>query len=925
MAFLGFLDVGQPTNKPKRKEDKKDFLSFLGEAAGAVGKGVEAGTNLFFSNTKKLAQTADIIPKAIQIENAYKSGQISRQGALSQLQKEYDESFIKADTSSGKVKTNIENNFPEFARTVAGAGASVGAEVAPFARGASVGTAGAKLKDIAPQLLKEGLGYGAIGTAGKQLTAGEFDPKQTAVDVLSGPAYSLAGYGLGKGLEKAAKFSKDLGETGAVGKDVSQVVDTNAPHFQVKKEVADIIRRPKPGVEGAKESLQSTGIPTGKAPVEQAGEEIANRSVKAHQRLNSLLEPTSPNLRKTLESGLPIKEADKPTFLVNLRPSADVASDFLGDVGGNTVYKFAQGVDKEAKIIEEVMPLVEKANQLTKKVAKTDTGRTELSKVINQALEDRANADQILKTPQQKQIYDTVVEIFDNIKSKRLEAGKPVRENYSPRAILKEAEDIQDSLLNQVRTAFNTDVTSPFSKPRKLNENELANPDILGMLPNYVASQAKEFGYSDAMSYLVNNLKNIDPVYLSNKKNYQTGVKYLQGLVEDVVNPTQKSKAEKVVDKLVSLKYKSDLRFALKSSLQNLTQRFAANSQVSKDAIKSVKQLTPDEKQILDSKILGYDDLPISHELSTVRRSVTSTGEKISDALDKIDPFIRSEKSNIKSSYYKGVMEQVVRSDPYKQALSQGLSKKEAIAKALDDSDVLDLAVRRGNIVMNSTQFGGNKALKPAAFREGGNIFGIPTSFMKQYRSFQTGMTRYLYEGLVKDGKAREVAILKRGDPRETDIVNYLRTAKAVQEKVKDIDAAVKNGEIPDISIKEVSQYKKVLDNQIKALEKEVKKLEPLSKGKVAKSLAQMWGLAFGAQLLFSGDLDTERSLKYSFPVNIPTRPSNVYDIAIPPALKDVAAGKYESFVPVVGPVTKRAGEVDRFIKTLSGGEEEEK
>ncbi len=703
----------------------------------------------------------------------------------------------------------------------------------------------------------------------------------------------------------------------------------------------------KTGVEGAQEILNNPipkGVGQDIAPIERGGANIENRLQDARDRLLSGLPESPDKIRERLINPENIiKEKNKPTYLMNLRPSADVASDFLGSTGANIVYKLAEGADKERQVIDNVLEHTDKIKELVygtkgvkkvlpgaeKGVATTKSGQVEMSRKIVSALNDRANADHILgaEGPARK-LYDEVVQVFDKIKDERVKRGLPVLDDYSPRALIKDTESKQSSLLEQLTSAFNPDVQSSFSKARKIEENTHINPNIFEVLPNYVASQAKELGYADAAEYIKGNISKVDPSYLTNASNYHTGLRYMQSLVQDLVSPEKTSKFESFANKIVGLKYKSDLRFALKSSLQNTTQRLFANSYVSKAAKKLTKSLSKEDAALIDSHIIGRD-LGISDELGKAKKS------SFSDKVDKIDPFVRSEKSNVSYATRLGAMEEVLRSPIYQEALKAGKSKTEAITAALSDEATLAKATRRGNVVSNATQFNGNKALKPQAFRDGGNVFGIPTSFLKQYRTFQTGMINNLYQGLIATGKTRELNIIKTGDPREVGLVNYARATRSVDNYLADLEQAASKGEVPDLSAKEVKLYRGELKKHLDTLNKQVAEASGISRKKTAANLAKAWGAAFAIQTLFDGSLydsvnyvtgggtpDSQeaggkavaKNARYSSPVNVPTKSQDVTSLT--PAISKEKPG---NLIPIVGPAIKRAKEVNKLVKSVTG------
>lgn len=236
MGLFSFLD-------PVVKETKKaagGLFHFLTDEDSPVRGTVEAvGGGLvdtFAGGTQRLVQTADLIPKVIGINDEYTKGKISKQEALDRLQSEYDQSYIKADTSSGHLQTDLDDgNVGNFVKKITGAGAQVASEVAPFFRGTTAAaTGGAKFlsstvddagRIVEPFLktaAKEGIGYGLVGSGGNELLSEDgFDPGRfitnAAAGTLLSTAASSAGFGAGKIFRKGATTLDELGQEGRVG------------------------------------------------------------------------------------------------------------------------------------------------------------------------------------------------------------------------------------------------------------------------------------------------------------------------------------------------------------------------------------------------------------------------------------------------------------------------------------------------------------------------------------------------------------------------------------------------------------------------------------------------------------------------------------------------------------------------------------
>lgn len=741
-----------------------------------------------------------------------------------------------------------------------------------------------------------------------------------------------SGSGLQNPITEFKTTQKTLANTSLVNVDTNLTIPEQAK-ASVAQSMSDIKPVVKP-LDRAKQSL--TGIKpvaTTTEAVTPVGKGAQSIAQKLDEQLGTFGNDFSApdEIIKALSKGDAVtRQARKNDWLDRYEDTLSVLGRHFGKTGTDLGYKLAEGAKRVSDIQETVRPGIDSAKKLLDGMSKSKSGRAEIQERIYSALEDRANADQYLTSPKEKELYDHTVQVFDFFKQQRVAAGKNVIENdYSPRAAVSSALDAPERLLDSARTAFGTDVKSRFSKERvKHIDDAEINRNIIDLLPMYASSQSKEFGYEGAMKFATESLKDINPAYATDRKAFKQGQEYLQELMSQVLDPPTVSKAVQRQNKLIGQTYKSNLKWSPRYALQNMTQRFATKSVVTKEAEKLAKSMDKTEVDAM-RKGLFAGDSTILDEINNSADSLGNTPK--TSRLSRLEPGSFVEKGNVHGAFDRGVAQQIVESAPYKNAIKQGFKPNEAAKLALQDEGVRDLAIRRGNMVMNDTQFGANFITKPEFFRESKSHFGLSDKWYKQYQRFPHGMIQNMTTILhAKD--ARALDILKRGDPTQTKLVDFKYSAEALHNGVDDLIKGIKNGEVHDVSLEVAEGYQKTLQKAIKELDNGMKKVSVVRSGKTAKSIAKMWGAASAIQWLFDGGFamtepeNQEKALKraaqFGAPISIPTRDQNpLAGAAIPasPFRPALDPKRLLNFVPVVGTVANRGREVNRFVSALTG------
>lgn len=637
----------------------------------------------------------------------------------------------------------------------------------------------------------------------------------------------------------------------------------------------------------------------------------------------------SPELEKALINVNAAKlDTPKTDFLEAFKAPSKVLSQHFGKAGGDIAYDLQNAARTVEQGRNELSPLLDAAEKTMKKIAKTDTGKKDVSVRIMQALEDRGNASKYLRSDAEKSLFDQAALMFDHFKQQRIDRGlSVVGENYSPRAAVSDALQAPERLLSNVRGTFQKDVTSQFSKKRSAQSaaEEIENSDIVSLMRRYASSQLKEFGYKPAIDNMAENLGKVNPIHLANRDYARKGEQYLQKMITQALNPQSTTAYERGANKLLQTTYKNQLSFNPRFISQNFTQRFLTKGEVSGDAVKLARSLDDETRTALRSGISSGDN-PLFSELSGIENS----GVKGIKQPGPLNISSKVEMGNISSAFDKGASQAIVDSEAYKQAIKQGHKSAEAAKLALKDPTTKELAVRAGNVRVNTTQFGANLMTKPEFFRETGLWGVIPKSFFKQYGRFQAGMFENISQ-VMNMKHAREMDVLMRGNPVQTNIVEFKKAAQGLSKASDDVLKAVKRGEITNVSLGDAQAYHRTVGKLVSSLDDEIKRVSQLRGHKTAAQFMKMWAAATGIQFLFSGggEENVGKSVRNASPVNMPGRIDQAVPFLVPPSLRNLAspdpkarARAITNFIPGVGLVVNRGHDVNNFIKSIERGSE---
>lgn len=688
-------------------------------------------------------------------------------------------------------------------------------------------------------------------------------------------------------------------------------------------------------------------------PVDQTTSTIAEQKAKfIGSDLNRLAEETGVGLARVDEDiaediskrlqGTTDQATTKNSIVKSIanqfQDTITVAAKTVGKEGVDFVHNLLGGEKfkrESLNILRDDLAEIQKlGSKLTGKTSKfkkpSRTARVELGAKLGAALDDRANAANYLKTPDEMKLFEHYVKVFDFVKARREEFGMEVVENYRPWVNLRDASEDPTWLVKGL-TDSKIETLSRFSKERVRDEaGDNVDENLLDMIYGYVNSQLNEMAYDAPVRKFKKDVANstMNP----NSPQYREGMDYLSEVLQQAVSPKAKNKVEKVILGAGNRVYSSVLPFNPKLTMQNMTQRWAANSRVSKGAVSLSKKMKGAEFKELEHGLV-FGDQTVFGQLEDISAKPTGTNKGFKDKAKNLDYYQKSETRNVTTSFRKGAAQAIIESEPYKAARKQGMNSTDAMKAALQDETVKKNAIQRGNMVVNDTQFGASHIARPAALRSEGSVLGVPIKALTMFTRFPIGMSQHVLE--MVDGKsARALDVLKNGDPRSVPIAEMRSSYGTLLEALKDSKKAVDDGVDIGISKEALDGQISLIDKNLKVIDKELKKHSSVRTGKTAKNLVKMWTAAAAIQVLFDGGIQSfaEDPLDPVAKTN-PTATGMVFgknsklggftSAAIPVNKYGLNERALTNYIPGVGLAVNRARDVNKLYNALTGEQEE--
>lgn len=511
----------------------------------------------------------------------------------------------------------------------------------------------------------------------------------------------------------------------------------------------------------------------------------------------------------------------------------------LGKLGADVSKSMVKGSRVKSDIVNNLRPTMQDIESNVKKVAgKTETAQSNLMGKIGNALENRAEAQNML-TPEEYGIYQKVEKVYDTIMQERVARGLPVRQDYSPHEMIRQGSEaptyLSDALQNRRTTA-----DSRFSKERTDEDSALKTMTVRDLY-NYVNSQATEFGYKEANDIYQQGLAKLSPEEASSPQ-FVEGIRNLNNAYSKAINPGSTSKLDRWLQKAQGNAYQAFLWNNPKNAAFNTAQTIIARGDVTREAKSLARSLDKDiVEEINKSKWFG--DATVSADMAGEEPMT-----KLAQSLRKYDIGRASEERAVKQPFKLGFSQGISETQAYKDAIKDGKSKSEAVRIAMKDEDALKYAIDSGNVVVNNTSFGANTMARPEFLRDSSAVKRAFTMFMR----FPIGMTNFAKEAL-NPKEARVVDVLMKGDPRAVPVAEMRNKYKTTLTALNDIEKAAKQGKFTDVPLGDIQRNISMMKDNIKIVDEQIKDLSSIRGGKRAAALAKMWGATAAIQFLWDG------------------------------------------------------------------------
>jgi len=542
-----------------------------------------------------------------------------------------------------------------------------------------------------------------------------------------------------------------------------------------------------------------------------------------------------------------------------LSDSIGYATRTLGEAGARTAESLIRGSKVKLDIKTELRPTMINVQKLSKNISgKTETARIQTGANIVKALEDRANVEKYISDPQTRELYDNIVSVFDNIKQRMIDAGMPVREDYSPWTMLKDYSEAPSYLANGL-TDKKTRVVSGNAMERTLDEKpELTNNNILEVLPRYVDGMVNHIAFTPVLDDFADALETVPAYVRANTGQFNDGIKYLNTMLANGISQGSSSTADKWIKGLQNNIYSAFLWNNPKNAAFALTQKLLAAADITPEGRSVAKLFDEDDLKIVDKNI-WFGEQTVSGDIAGGADPATRAGEMLrssgaGELARKYDINRFSEQKSVQAPFRQAFAQGISQSKAYTEAIAAGKTPKEAVKTALKDPEAVAFAERTGNIQVNNTAFGANSLARPEFLRDSSAFKRAITMFMR----FPLGVSNYIRDtAQIKDARALDV--IQRGDPRATSIANMRGEYKAYLKGLKDVGAAVKDGKGgPDAPTTEViNAHIKLVEDNVKTIDKTIKGLSSLRGPKRVAALSAMWAATAAIQFAWDGMAST--------------------------------------------------------------------
>ena len=499
-------NVAKPTinNYFKPSADKVRARDIVRETGGLLGQAANAVTE----NTQRLVQTADAPLKSLEINAAYKRGEIGLDEARKRAQAEAAQGFIPLkQNNKGELfdkysdpSKSLAQKTGEFTKDFAVAGAKTASEVAPFARGASNTYRGMKLAKAAVPILKEGSVYGALN-AGVGVAENGFDPKRVATDYATGVGSEFLGYGAGKLLDRGGKALANQTPTGTYtkGPDGKLTGSTKKVKDPVQAEADRLAAEAmSPQVSVLQKQVANNPAPANKKAYNDAiklQQKLLNGDRLSVNETNALYEAGLKTPKAANATEVPLQKAPRTKPTVKdaitteqgpvsqkeiqrlMKQSADEFKNRNVDVPAPRV-EITGKAAKDPRVQEVLQSISRGRSNVDANLVTADiqAAAKKAGVKLDQGFIDRYQAGKVLSN--EKGVAAKIKEVTDKIfeQQKKLDPNIEYRKNYVPQ-VYAQADNIVEDAARKLQTATGA------ANPRAFNSYQEAR--AFGLTPKY--------------------------------------------------------------------------------------------------------------------------------------------------------------------------------------------------------------------------------------------------------------------------------------------------------------------------------------------------------------------------------------------------------------------------------------------------------
>jgi hypothetical protein len=605
--------------------------------------------------------------------------------------------------------------------------------------------------------------------------------------------------------------------------------------------------------EQAAASLTSAAEP--KPVTTRAGQELVNTIEEQRKGL-----PDDVNLKELDSEAIgalrgSVKDSKKQAFFKGVAKNAEDPITYLSQRAGKEGADFGYGMAQGAKFKTDQLDALRQPLDDIQKLSKKVYGDSEQSKIVGgenmiKALSDRENAAKYLNTPEEMSLFEKFQTVFDHVKELRQQSGLSTLEDYAPWARLgkdkQEPTWLADAFTGDHMTP-GEDIRSRFSKHRESTEmGDDVDTNLSDSVFGYVNSQLNELAYMEPVVKFQESQGGMNAAKTLNKQGANEARNYMERMVRDAISPEASSGLSRTSDKIRSNVYQNVLRGNIKTGLQNYSQLFISNSEVSGKARSVANRFSKEETDEI-MKDVAFGKHTITADASPIDFP-TSRTSKVNEAIDKIDPYARSEATSVKKPYLRGYAQGLMDSPAYKDAIKSGKGDKEALQIAKADPQAKVQAARRGNVLVNNTSFGANTFARPEALRNP-KVFGSKTlgKALTMFTRFPIGMSQHVVEQMQQKS-TRALDMFRYGDPRGVPLAEMRDNYKALSGILDDAMKAGDSAGVPKDVLKAQADMVKM---NVKTIDGEIKKISQRRGGKSTANLAKMWAAAAAIQYAF--------------------------------------------------------------------------